>query len=255
MEDPEKMGMDVSKILAETVISAQVRYKSRLNTWFEYLPPYEIIQWAVDTFGDRLMMTSAFGLNGVALIHMLQKVTLDVPIVFVDTGYLFAETLETKRRVARAYGVKVLTYRPQLSIEEQALRYGQDLPTRQPDLCCALRKVAPMQRAMEALKPVAVLNSRARFQSPSRDALPVVEWERMPIRINPFALCALEQIEAYVKSHHVPYNPMHDMGYPSIGCRPCTRPVVTGEPVRSGRWQAHAKLECGLWTSDYAATG
>jgi len=209
----------------------------------------------MDTFGSDLVMTSAFGLNGVALIHMLQGISQEVPIVFVDTGYLFEETLETKRQIVSTYGANVLTYRSPLSVEDQARQHGPDLPTRQSDLCCALRKVEPMQRAMTEIRPAAVLNGRARFQASTRRALPIVEWEQTPVRINPLALWSPQQIEAYIRAHDVPHNPLHDRGYPSIGCQPCTRPVLKDEHIRAGRWAGLGKMECGLWTTDYATAG
>jgi phosphoadenosine phosphosulfate reductase len=200
-------------------------------------------------------MTSSFGLNGVALIHMLQAISQEVPIVFVDTGYLFAETLETKRRIEAAYGVQVLTYHPRCNgdglphpgaISGQTAGSGGN--SQAADLCCAVRKVEPMSRAIAELRPVAVLNARARFQANTRQGLPTIEWDQTPIYINPLAYWTQQQIEEYVRAHHVPYNPLHDRGYPSIGCWPCTRPVKDGEHLRAGRWAGLGKLECGLWT-------
>ncbi len=228
--------------------------KAQRDLWLDSLTPQQILCWALESFGPNLVMTSSFGLNGVALIHMLQEITRDVPIIFIDTGYLFKETLETKRRIEAAYKVKVLTFRPTLSVEAQIRQYGPDLPTRHPDLCCALRKVEPMQRALAELQPAAVLNGRARFQARTRRDLPIVEWEQTPIRINPLALWSQQQIESYVRAHAVPYNPLHDVGYPSIGCRPCTRPVLQGEHIRAGRWAGLNKTECGLWTTNYTTT-
>jgi phosphoadenosine phosphosulfate reductase len=226
----------------------------QLNAWLEQQPPQQVVRWAVEAFGPGLVMTTSFGLNGVVLIHMLQEVTKSVPLVFVDTGYLFEETLETKRRVEAAYGLKVLTWRPRLSIEAQARQHGPNLHACQPDLCCALRKVEPMRRAMAALGPVAVMNGRARAQSDTRRNLPLVEWQQTPVRVNPLARWTRWQVEDYVQIHQVPYNPLHEAGYLSIGCRPCTRPVREGEGVRAGRWAGLDKAECGLWTTDYAAT-
>jgi phosphoadenosine phosphosulfate reductase len=249
------MAVTESEITEMTRISAKPMCGTGLNACLEHLSPQQILRWAVDTFGPRIVMTSAFGLNGVALIHMLQGITREVPIVFVDTGYLFEETLETKRRIESIYEGDILTYRSPLSVEEQARQYGPDLPIRQPELCCALRKVEPMRRAIAELRPVAVLNGRARFQASTRQALPIVEWEQTPIRINPLAFSSPQQIEAYVRTHDVPYNPLHDRGYPSIGCQPCTRPVLKNEYIRAGRWMGLDKIECGLWTTNYAVSG
>jgi phosphoadenosine phosphosulfate reductase len=223
---------------------ALIRHSARL----EGLSPQQMLCWAVEAFSPNLVMTSAFGLNGVALIHMLQEVTSGVPIVFVDTGYLFDETLETKRRIEVAYGVRVLTFRPSTSTTVQVRQIGPDLSTHWPNLCCTLRKAEPLLRANAALKPAAVLNGRARFQSITRRNLPSVEWSETPVRINPLASWSHQQIKDYVRAHNVPYNPLHDQGYPSVGCWPCTRPVTDGEEVRAGRWAGLGKVECGLWT-------
>jgi phosphoadenosine phosphosulfate reductase len=217
----------------------------------------------VDTFGADLLMTSSFGLNGVALIQMLSAITRKIPIVFIDTGYLFPETLETKRRIVKEYGVQVLTYRPGSNGRELPHPWGVTSPNpsafpngqgsiltciRDADRCCAARKVEPMNRAMAELQPAAVVNARSRFQASTRKDLEVVEWDQTPIRINPLALWSQQQIEDYVRAHEIPYNPLFDRGYSSVGCWPCTRAVIEGEHARAGRWAGLAKVECGLWT-------
>jgi phosphoadenosine phosphosulfate reductase len=167
----------------------------------------------------------------------------------VDTGYLFEETLKTKQKIETAFRVRILTYRPSFGQEAQTRQNAwPDLMTHRPDGCCALRKIEPMQRAMAELQPLAVLNARARFQCRTRRSLPIVEWDQMPLRINPLVDWSLDRIRAYVAKNQVPYNPLHDAGYPSIGCWPCTQPVQAGDDFRSGRWTGTAKIECGLWT-------
>jgi phosphoadenosine phosphosulfate reductase len=234
-------------------LPATLSEREQLNAWLEMQAPQHVLRWAVGVFGAGLVMTTAFGLNGVALIHMLQEVTRDVPLVFVDTGLLFEETLETKRQIEQAFGLQVQTWRPRLSIEAQAQQYGPDLHACQPDLCCALRKVEPMHRAVAELGPLAVVNGRSRSQSKTRRDLPVVQWERTPVWINPLARWTQQQVEDYVQAHGIPHNPLHEAGYPSVGCRPCTRPVREGEHVRAGRWAGSGKAECGLWTMDFTS--
>jgi phosphoadenosine phosphosulfate reductase len=224
--------------------------KKCLNAWLGNSSPLSVIQWAIDVFSPKLVVTSSFGLNGVALIHMLQKITRKVPIIFVNTGYMFEETLKTKRRIEAAYGVNVLTFRPSLSVKEQIQKFGSALFIRRPDICCALRKIEPMQRALAELKPKAILNGRARFQTHTRQNLPIVEWEKSSIQINPLAGWSHKQIDAYVKEHNIPYNSLYDIGYPSVGCRPCTRPVLEDEHIRAGRWAELDRIECGLWTKN-----
>lgn len=223
--------------------------KKEINTWLENLSPLSIVKWAIDNFAPKLAITSSFGLNGVALIHMLQKITREVPIIFINTGYMFEETLHTKRRIEKAYGIKVLTYYPSLSVKDQIRNYGPALFTSLPDLCCRLRKIEPMQKALAELQPKALLNGRARFHAKTRHNMPIVNWEKKPIQINPLAALPLKHIELYIENHSVPYNPLYDMGYSSIGCRPCTRPVLIGEHIRAGRWAELKKKECGLWTN------
>jgi phosphoadenosine phosphosulfate reductase len=218
------------------------------ESWLEQLPPQDIVRWALEAFDAGLVMTSSFGLNGVALIHMLQELRHNVPVIFVDTGYLFPETLRTQQLIVRAYGVPVLTYRPRVGKEIQPGLCGHAQ-------CCYLRKVEPMQQAMAELQPVAVLNARARFQARTRQNLPIVEWDQTPVRINPLAGWSAARVRAYVTEHNVPYNPLHDAGYPSIGCRPCTRPVHAGEDLRAGRWAGSGKVECGLWTRVATSVG
>lgn len=229
---------------------AQEKDKNKLNAWLESISPQSIIQWAVDSYGPNLVVTSSFGLNGIILIHMLQKITREIPTIFINTGYMFEETLKTKRRMEKAYGVKVLTYRPFLSIRSQINKFGPSLFIRKPDKCCALRKIEPMQRALAELKPKAILNGRARFQTHTRQNLQIVEWKKKPMQINPLALWSQNQIESYIKEHSVPYNPLHDISYSSVGCRPCTRPILRGEHARAGRWAELDRVECGLWTKN-----
>jgi phosphoadenosine phosphosulfate reductase len=224
-----------------TQIQVEPVTRAKSIAWLEPPSPQQTLRWAVEAFSPNLVMTSAFGLAGVALIHMLQTITHDVPIVFVDTGRLFVETLETRQRIEAAYGIQVLTYRPLLSVEGRAYPHNHNL-------CCALRKVEPMQRAIAELQPAAILNARARFQASSRRDLSVIEWDQAPVRINPLAHWSLQQIEQYVRRNKVPHNPLHDRGYPSVGCWPCTRPVAEGQDIRAGRWAGMEKVECGLWT-------
>ena len=217
----------------------------------EHWSPHQISRWAINNYGQDLLMTTSFGLNGVALVHMLQEITPGVTILFIDTGFHFPETLKTKQRIEAKYGLKIQVLSPQLSIKDQAQMYGLDLFEHSPDLCCALRKVEPMQRALERLQPKAILNARPRFQTKTRQDLPIIEWTMSPMRIHPLAGWPHQQIEDYVRSNGVPYNPLHDRDYPSIDCWPCTRPLRPGEHSRAGRWVGRDRGECGLWATHY----
>ena len=212
----------------------------------EQSSPRQILRWAVETYGQDLLMTSSFGMNGVALIHMLQEITRIIAILFIDTGYHFPETLKTKQRIEARYGVRIQVLNPRLSIKDQAQMYGLDLFERSPNLCCTLRKIQPLRRALKQLQPQAMVNARSRFQAKARQDLPVIERAMSPVRIHPLALWSHQQIEDYVRSNGVPYNPLHDQGYPSVGCWPCTRPLRPGEHMHAGRWVGKKRAECGL---------
>lgn len=210
-------------------------------TWRNLEPDARaLVAWADQKFADRLVMTSAFGLNGVALIHLVYEVCrLEVPVVFVDTGYLFPETLDTRDRVAARYGLVLY--------ETRARR--TDLPEPPDEACCQARKVEPMRQALDYLHAQAVLSGRGRFQAVTRRRLMPVEWGTAPLRVNPLVHWGQAEIEEYVQFHGIPYNPLYDAGYYSVGCVPCTRAVKTGEDVRSGRWDGLGRVECGLWTN------
>lgn len=200
------------------------------------------IVWAAVKSAGRLAMTSAFGLNGVALIHLVYEMCqLRVPVLFVNTGHLFPETLSTRDRLRERYGLEII------EIEAK----GKRLPDPPHPQCCELRKVQPMRRLLEKVQPAALLTGRGRFQATTRRTLAPIEWEMSPIRINPLVHWSQAQVENYVRAHDIPYNPLYDQGYYSIGCQPCTRPVEPGEDVRAGRWDGLGRVECGLWGNNH----
>ena len=206
------------------------------------------IDWALDYF-ERPVMTSAFGLSGMVLIHILAEMGRSVPVVFVDTGLMFDETLAMRHQVA-AEGVEVVTFIPQAyPLPCDVMKDGHCLPADEQRIaaCCEARKIKPMRRALTLLQPDVILTARGRFQAVTRQALPFFEGTQSPPRVNPLATWTQEQIEQYVKNHGVPHNPLHDDGYYSVGCWPCTRPVEEGEDMRAGRWDGLGKVECGIW--------
>ena len=197
-----------------------------------------IVAWAGADHGGRLAMTSAFGLNGVALIHLVyEEVGLRVPVLFVDTGKLFPETLATRDRIVARYDIDLVETEP----------LGDHLPVPPESHCCEYRKVRPMRRLLAEVRPTALLTGRGRFQAATRRMLPLIEWRERPIRVNPLVYWTQAEVERYVQENNVPYNPLYDRGYYSVGCRPCTRAVREGEDVRAGRWDGLGKVECGLW--------
>ena len=219
-----------------------IRHKSAMND------TRDNIEWTMRLY-QRPVMTSAFGLSGMVLIHILKEMGHDVPVVFVDTGMMFYETLAMRPQVA-AMGFEVVTFIPQSYPRPyDVIKDGRSKNRDEKRIaaCCEARKIQPMRRALALLRPDAILTARGRFQAVTRQALPFFEGTQSPPRVNPLATWTQEQIEQYVKNHGVPHNPLHDDGYFSVGCWPCTRPLKEDEDVRAGRWDGLGKVECGIW--------
>jgi phosphoadenosine phosphosulfate reductase len=214
-------------------------------------PPERIVAWALTHFaGRRIAMTTAFGMEGCALIDMVARQGVPLPVLYLDTGFLFPETLELRDRLARRYPHLRLENRgTSLTPEAQNALYGPELWARDPDACCNLRKVEPMRGALAGVD--VWVTALTRSQSPSRAGLRVVEWDwsYQLLKVNPLAAWDRAQVWEYIREHEVPYNELHDRGYPTLGCTHCTVPIagnVTGEYTREGRWQGREKSECGL---------
>lgn len=218
-----------------------------LDERFESAKPQEIVKWAVETFGDGLSVGASFGgASGMAILHMVALLKPDVHVFVLDTDYLFEETYQTMRRAVRSLGLtNVQVYKSRLTHEEQARQYGAALWMRDPDLCCELRKVEPNRRALEG--KAAWMTGLRRDQSEGRAETPILSWSSKfsVVKINPLANWTEKQTWAYILEHDIPYNPLLDHGYASIGCYNCTVPGVQG---RAGRWQGFEKDECGLHT-------
>ncbi|MCL8208230.1 MAG: phosphoadenylyl-sulfate reductase [Actinomycetia bacterium] len=209
-------------------------------------PPETIVAWAWDTFGDRLALASSFGAEDMCLIDMLTRVTKTPRVFYLDTGVLFPETYALIHETEQRYGFRAERVLPRLTLEEQAERYGDGLWARDPDTCCMIRKVEPLTRYLAGVE--AWMTGIRRDQTPFRANARVVERDEKfgVIKVNPLARWRWEQVWAYLQARGVPYNPLHDQGYPSIGCAPCTRAVRPGEDPRAGRWAGFGKTECGL---------
>ncbi len=206
----------------------------------------EVVRWAFDTFGDDICVASS--MQDAVLVHLAAAARPGVPVVFLDTGYHFAETIGTRDAVAAAYPITLLNVTPRQSVAEQDAEHGAALYARDPDRCCALRKVAPLE---QALAPYAAwMTGIRRDDAPTRDGVPVVQWDakRSMVKVNPLAAWTLDELMAYAAEHGVAVNPLFYDGYLSIGCAPCTRPVAVGEGPRAGRWAGFGKTECGLHT-------
>jgi phosphoadenosine phosphosulfate reductase len=228
------------QLLSTAPVSAPVLPTSAL--WAQQQEPQAIIELALQHYPD-LLMTSAFNLNGMVLLDIAAKAGYRGEVVFVDTGYHFAETLATRDAVAERYAqFKVVTLGNNLPDEQLYLR--------DTDGCCAARKVAPLQDYLAVRQPSALLNARSREQASTRADIAVFEAGKTakdPIRINPLAYQSRETLEQYAKDHDLPVNPLYWEGFLSIGCWPCTRAIKPGEDVRAGRWAGQGKSECGIW--------
>lgn len=208
--------------------------------------PQEILSWAVDTFEDRLTMATAFGAEGCCIIHMLAEIDPRVRIFNLETGYQFAETLELRERIKERYGIAVELIQPDLTVQEYEEEHGGPLYTIRPDQCCHDRKIIPLRRAIVGYE--GWISAIRRDQTLHRAQAGIVQWDRKfnLVKINPLLNWTKKEVWAFVLKHDVPYNPLHDQGYPSIGCWPCTHPVTNGADERSGRWAGTEKKECGL---------
>ena len=212
--------------------------------------PREILRWAVETFYPRLTMATAFGPEGCAIIHMLAEIEPRVRIFNLDTGYQFAETLALRDQIAERYGIEVELVRPDTTVAEYEAQHKGPLYVVNPDQCCHDRKIVPLRRAVAGYE--AWISSIRADQSKHRARASFVGWDPKfeLVKVNPLLGWTHRDVWAFVVANKVPYNPLHDQGYPSIGCAPCTRPVVAGGDERAGRWAGQAKTECGLHSLD-----
>ncbi len=210
----------------------------------ELAPAEHIIEWAAATFGSRFCITSSMG--DAVLADLAAKTVPGVDVVFLDTGYHFVETIGTRDAVEATLDVNLLTITPVQSVAEQDAEYGKDLYKTNPDLCCALRKVAPLADSLANYDAWATGLRRA--ETHNRVIAPVIGWDakKGKVKVSPLARWSDEQVEQYILDNGVLVNPLLYDGYPSIGCAPCTRRVAPGEDPRSGRWAGTTKTECGI---------
>ncbi len=212
----------------------------------ELAPAETIIEWAAATFGERFAITSSMG--DAVLAHVAQRVVPGIDVVFLDTGYHFVETIGTRDAVEATMDVTLLSITPVQTVAEQDATYGPDLYKTDPDLCCALRKVAPLATALARYDAWATGLRRA--ETHNRVIAPVIGWDakKGKVKVSPLARWSDEQVDRYVAENGVLINPLVYDGYPSIGCAPCTRRVAPGDDPRSGRWAGTQKTECGIHT-------
>jgi phosphoadenosine phosphosulfate reductase len=209
--------------------------------------PQQIIAWAVQEFGPDLTLACSFGgVSGMVLLDMAVKINPGLDVFYLDTGFLFPETYALEKEVEARYGIRPRAFRPALTAAEQARVFGPELWQRDPDRCCAIRKVAPNRLALAGKK--AWIAGLRRDQSATRRNIVPVQWDEKfnLYKINPLWDWTEEMVWLYLKAEEVPYNKLHEQGYPSLGCTNCTRAVTSGEGLRAGRWSDSAKTECGL---------
>jgi phosphoadenosine phosphosulfate reductase len=216
------------------------------NEEFETQSPQEVLRVALTAYFPDIVLASSFGAEDVALIDMLSRINAAVPILYLDTDFLFAETYATRDALVKKYGIAPIQVKSLLTPDQQAAQFGDKLWERQPDECCNQRKVEPLARALKPYK--AWITGIRREQSARRAIAKIVEWDSQfeLVKFNPLARWTNEDVWTYIKRYDVPYNPLHDQGYPSLGCTYCTRAVQPGEDSRAGRWAGFAKTECGL---------
>jgi phosphoadenosine phosphosulfate reductase len=224
-----------------------------LNEQFENLAPEDILAWAWQQFGRRAGIGTSFQGSGLVIMHLAKMAGLTFPVFTLDTGLLFPETLALHKRLEDFFGYKIESIAPDLSLEQQAEALGPELWTRDPDLCCTTRKVLPLQSRLRDLD--CWITGLRRHQASSRSSIGLIELYTLDaqggpdmVKLNPMAKWSREAIWRYIRQHNIPYNPLHDLGYSSIGCMTCTRKTGQGEDERAGRWIGFKKVECGIHT-------
>ena len=223
-----------------------------LKAWsasFETKLPQDVLAAAIERYGQKMVLACSFGAEDVVLVDMVHRINPAVPLFYLDTDFLFPETYATRDRIIERYQLKpaqVIQVKSLLTPQQQAESHGEALWASHPDQCCQLRKVEPLTRVLKGYD--AWITGIRRDQAPSRANAGLIEWDEKftLIKVNPLARWTWADVWSYIKVHEVPYNPLHDHNYPSIGCTYCTAPVAPGDDPRAGRWKNFTKTECGL---------
>jgi len=221
----------------------------RVSDAHESQPPQDLLAEAIRRFAPKIVVACSFGAEDVVLVDMVHRINPEIPLFYLDTDFLFPETYETRDRIVRQYALKpaqVIQVKSLLTPEQQAAQYSQALWSTEPDRCCQLRKVEPLTRVLKGFD--AWITGIRRDQAPTRANAGLIEWDSkfQLVKVNPLARWTWADVWTYVKVYEVPYNPLHDHNYPSIGCTHCTAPVAPGDDPRAGRWKNFTKTECGL---------
>jgi phosphoadenosine phosphosulfate reductase len=209
-------------------------------------PPEEVLRWAVKEFHPKLLFSTAFGAEGCCILHLLAEIDPTVKCINLETGYQFPETLELRNRLAHRYGIVVDFVSDERTVAEYEAEHGGPLYEIRPDQCCHDRKIVPLKKAVVGYD--AWISSIRRDQTADRKVAGAVQWDAkfQLVKVNPLLTWTHKDVWRFIHKHQIPYNPLHDRDYPSIGCWPCTQPVQAGEDERAGRWAGKKKKECGL---------
>ena len=209
--------------------------------------PIELLKWIKNNLpNEKVVMGTGFGPPGIVLLDMLLKVSRNISVFYIDTDFLFDQTYDLKNILEERYGIEFLRFAADISTTEQAKQYGRKLWEKDADACCNLRKVVPLKHALTNYDVWITGIRRKQTQARSHAELVELEPRFEVIKINPLINWTHVEVWDYIKAHNLPYNPLHDRNYPSVGCKQCTNPVRVGDDDRSGRWQGSKKTECGL---------
>lgn len=220
---------------------------AKQNEIFETQTPQEILKWGEERFGRDIALMSSFGTESVVLLHMVSQTAPEMKVLFLETGYHFQETKDYKKLLIEKFKLNVVDLTAAMGREDFVRTHGDDLYDKDPDKCCAINKVEPLQRGLKEFK--AWVSGIRRGQGPTRKSVHILElYEDGLYKLNPLANWTSKDAWQYIKTNALPVHPLFDKGYTSIGCWPCTRPVLPGEDDRAGRWAGRVKTECGIHT-------
>lgn len=219
----------------------------RLNVEFENATPQEVLQWAVQNHGETLVSVTSFQPTGIVILHLLSEIAPQTPVLTLDTGLLFPETYALMDQLEQQLNLNLIRVRPALTVEQQMQQHGAALWERDPDRCCDIRKTVPLKDALEPYS--AWITGLRRDQSEGRGQTPIISWDRKhdKVKLAPLATWTESMVWMYLEAFELPHNALHDQGYPSIGCYPCTQAVsADSTDKRAGRWRGQSKTECGI---------
>ncbi len=246
--DVQRNAAPAAGPVVRTAGAEELEWIAEQSRRLEGRTPEEILTWAVERYFPRLTMATGLGPEGCVIISMLAKIEPRVYVFNLDTGYQFRETLELRERMNEKYGIHIDLQRPELNVPDYERLHGGPVYAHDPDRCCHDRKIAVLHRV--AVNYDAWATGIRRDQGPTRADTPIVKWDKKfgLVKVSPLAGWTKKDVWKRIVGEQVPYNPLHDQNYPSIGCQPCTRAVEPGEDERAGRWSGSTKTECGLHT-------